>query len=66
MRDEKVSSAMLIEVIKRKYSVCGREITVKVYESGRYEGAHYFRSLKDGLMELDLYSPKYPDEEYGY
>jgi len=53
-------------VLKRKCSICGRELTVKVYEDGTYEGGHYFGNLKDVLKEIGEYDPSVPDEEYEY
>ena len=53
-------------VIRRKCSVCGREIPVKLHSDGTYEGGHYFGSVKEGMIELGRYDPKHPDEEYEY
>ena len=56
----------IVKKLKRKCSVCGKPLTIKVYEDGTYEGGHYFGSLKEAMIELGLYNPKYPDEEYEY
>lgn len=37
-----------VRMINRKCLICGKEITVKVYPDGSYEGGHYF-----GDIELD-------------
>ena len=56
----------VIAVIKRKCAVCGKELTIKVFEDYTYEGGHFFGSLKEGLKEIGLYNPNIPDEEYEY
>ena len=54
------------KVIKRKCSVCGKELTIIVRGDGTYSGGHYFGNLKEDLKEIGLYDPNIPDEEYEY
>jgi len=55
-----------MRVIKRRCSVCGRTIEVKVYEDGTYSGGHFFGNLKDSMKELGMYDPNTQDWEYEY
>jgi len=56
----------MVRVIKRRCAVCGKDLTIKVYHNGRYEGGHYFGNLKEELKEIGEYNPSIPDEEYEY
>ena len=55
-----------MRVIKRRCSVCGRTIEVKVHDDGTYEGGHYFGNLASAMKELGMYDPNVADEEYEY
>jgi len=61
-----VGSKKVIAVIKRRCAVCGKEITIKVFEDYTYEGGHYFGNLKDVMKEVGLYDPNAEDWEYEY
>ena len=52
--------------IKRKCSVCGREMIIKVYPDGTYEGGYYFGSVKEAMIELGRYDKRLSDKEYEY
>jgi len=32
-------------ITKGKYAICGKELTITVYEDGAYEGSHYFGKI---------------------
>ena len=56
----------IVKKLKRKCSVCGKPLTIKVYSDGTYSGGHFFGSLKDDMIRLGIYDPKIPDEKYEY
>ena len=53
-------------VIRRKCSVCGRDIAIKLHPDGTYEGGYFFGSVKEAMIELGRYDKSLPDEEYEY